>query len=135
MKMPGNDAPRMSKRPYSVTAISWLFIATGVVGFASHLSEFMAQRPVQYSILLLCFIAFLAILSGGFMLRGRNWARWLLLVWIALHVILSAFHRLSELLVHSLLFVVVAYFLMRRRSSSYFLGAKLTESPKIDGRP
>ena len=30
----------------------------------------------------------LAVLAGVFLLKGRNWARWLLLLWIAFHVIL-----------------------------------------------
>jgi hypothetical protein len=59
-----------------------------------------------------------------FMLRGCNWARWLLLVWIAYHVILSAFHSLSELVMHSLLFALVAYFLLRPQASAYFRGAR-----------
>ena len=33
----------------------------------------------------------LAMVSGAFMLRGHNWARWLALAWIIFHVILSIF--------------------------------------------
>ena len=87
----------MNKRPLSVTIISCLFIVAGAVGFAYHLTEFKAQGPFQSGIVGLCVVRLLAILSGVFMLRGCNWARWLLLVWIAYHVILSAFHSLSEL--------------------------------------
>ena len=54
------------------------------------------------------------------MLRGFNWARWLLVVWIAYHVILSAFHSPFEAAVHGLLFVIVAYFLFRPQASAYF---------------
>jgi O-antigen ligase len=55
-----------------------------------------------------------------FMLYGFNWARWLLVVWIAFHVILSGLHSQFELLVHSLLFAVVLYFLFRPEASAYF---------------
>jgi hypothetical protein len=58
------------------------------------------------------------------MLRGSNWARWLLLVWVAYHVILSAFHSLSGLAIHSLLFAVVAYFLFSPPPAAYFRGAR-----------
>jgi len=58
------------------------------------------------------------------MLRGRNWARWLLLIWIAYHVILSGVHSLFQLVVHGLLFAVIAYFLFRPRASAYFRGAR-----------
>ena len=107
----------MNKRPRSVTVISWLFVAAGAIGLAYHATEFKA---FQYEVVWVCLVRLLAILCGVFMLRGSNWARWLLLVWIAYHVILSAFHSLSELVVHSLLFAVVAYFLLRPQASAYF---------------
>jgi hypothetical protein len=112
----------MKNRPPSVTVISCLFIAAGVVGLAYHAGEFTTRPPIEYA--LVCFLRLLAILSGAFMLRGHNWARWLLLAWIAYHVVLSAFHSLSGLVTHGLLFAVVAYFLSRPRVSAYFRGAR-----------
>jgi len=111
----------MNKRPLSITVIGCLFIAAGLIGFAYHVTEF--KRPVEYEIVWVCLLRLLAILGGVFVLRGHNWARWLLLLWIAYHVILSAFHPLSELVVHSLLFAVVAYLLFRPKASAYFRGA------------
>jgi hypothetical protein len=90
----------MNRRPLSVTVISWLFVAAGAIGLAYHLTEFKGQ--FEYGLVWVCIVRFLAIVSGLFMLRGSNWARWLLLVWIVYHVILSAFHSLSELAMHSL---------------------------------
>jgi hypothetical protein len=87
-------------RPVAVTVIGWIFIAAGVVGLAYHATEFKAQRPFENDAVLVCFVRLLAILGGVFMLRGKNWARWLLLVWITYHVILSAFHTVSELVMH-----------------------------------
>jgi hypothetical protein len=110
----------MNKRPLSVTIISWLFIAAGAVGFTYHITEFKAQGQFQYALVWISLVRLLAILAGLFMLRGRNWARWLLLVWIAFHVVLSAFHTLSELAMHGVLFAVVAYFLFRPKASAYF---------------
>src|SRR5437667_12744380 len=114
----------MKKRPLSITIISWLFLAAGVIGLAYHATEFKADRPFQYDVVWVCLVRVLAILCGAFMLRGSNWARWLLLVWIACHVVLSAFHSLFELVIHSLLFAVVAYFLFRPQASAYFRGAR-----------
>jgi hypothetical protein len=71
-------------------------------------------------------VRLVAIICGAFMLRGRNWARWGLVVWLAYHVVLSALHTPFELLVHGLLFAVVLYFLFRQRASAYFRGAKAT---------
>ena len=111
----------MKSRPLSVTVIGWLSIAAGVVGLAYHAGEFRARPPLEYAIV--CFVRLLAILCGVFVLRGRNWARWLLLAWLAYHVALSAFHRLSQLVIHGLLLAAVAYLLFRPRASAYFRGA------------
>jgi hypothetical protein len=112
----------MSKRPRSITVISWIFVAAGVVGLAYHATEFKAQRPFDYDFLWVCFLRLLAILCGVFVLRGSNWARWGLVVWLGYHVILSVLHTPFELLVHSLLFVAVLYFLFRPQASAYFRG-------------
>jgi hypothetical protein len=119
----------MRKRPLSVTVIGCLFVAAGVVGLAYHASEFRERPPFEY--VLVCFVRLLAIISGVFMLRGSNWARWLLLAWIAYHVILSAFHTLSEFVTHGVLFAVVAYFLLRPRVRAYFRATRAEST----GRP
>ena len=117
----------MKKRPLSVTVISWLFIAAGTVGLAYHLPEF--KGPFNYELVWVCILRLLAILSGVFMLRGRNWARWLLLGWIVYHVILSAFHSLSELVMHGVLLLVVAYFLFQPKASAYFKAGRGPHQP------
>ena len=123
----------MNKRPLSVAIISYLFIVAGGGGFAYHLTEFKAGHPFQYDVVWVCLVRLIAIVCGVLMLRGSNRARWLLLVWIAYHVVLSALHSLSELAMHTLLFAIVAYFLLRRRASAYFRGARMeTPSGAID---
>jgi len=118
----------MNKRPRSVTVVSWLFIAAGVVGLTYHATEFKAQRPFDSELLWVCFVRLLAIVCGTFMLRGRNWARWGAVVWLGYHVILSVLHSPFELLTHSLLFIAVLYFLCRPRASAYFRGATRYET-------
>jgi hypothetical protein len=113
----------LNKRPLSVTVIGCIFIAAGVIGFAYHVTEFKTLRPFEYDLLWVVLLRLLAILGGVFVLRGHNWARWLLVIWIAYHVILSAFHSWFEVVVHGLLFAVVAYVLFRQRASAYFRGA------------
>jgi hypothetical protein len=112
----------MNKRPVAITIISWLFIAIGIIGFLYHISELKAPHPREYWLVLVCFIRLLAVLGGVFMLRGFNWARWLLVIWVAYHVVISAFHSPFELAVHSLLFAVVACLLFRPNASAYFQG-------------
>lgn len=115
----------MNKRPRSVTVISGIFMAAGVIGLAYHVTEFKTQDPFQYDLLWVFFLRLIAIICAVFMLRAGNWARWLLVTWIAYHVILSAFHSPPELILHSLLLAVVVYFLFRRSASVYFRGASV----------
>ena len=122
----------MIKRPLSVTIIGCLFVAAGTVGLAYHATEFTSDRPFQYELVLVCLVRLLAIVCGAFMLRGHNWARWGLLVWIAYHVVLSAFHAVSEFVMHGLLLAVIAWFLLRPRVSAYFRGANHMRSDSGD---
>jgi hypothetical protein len=108
------------KRPLSVTIIGWIYIATGIVGLAYHFSKFKVQHPFQFDIVWIGLVEIIAIASGAFMLRGKNWARWLAIAWIAFHVIISAFHPLGELVIHGLLFIVITYFLFRPLANEYF---------------
>jgi hypothetical protein len=104
------------KRPIPVTILGGLFVAAGLVGIAYHVSE----RPVDTSIILITFIRIIAIVGGVFLLVGQNWARWLLVAWLAFHVVVSAFHSLSEMAAHAVLLIVVAYFLFTPPASAYF---------------
>jgi hypothetical protein len=113
-------ARNMNKRPLSVTLIAWLYIAAGTIGLAYHLKELMPQHPFEYDVLWISLVRLIAIVAGVYMLRRSNWARWLALTWIVFHVILSAFHSWSELVLHSVLCAVFAYFLFRLPADHYF---------------
>ncbi|SRR6266540_1385686 len=122
----------MNKRPLSITVISYVFIGAGVVGLVYHATEFLAQRPFEYDLVWVCFVRFLAILCGVFMLRGSNWARWLLVVWMGYHIALSVLHSPLQLFVHSLLLAVILYFLFRPQASVYFRGTRLGNISRRD---
>jgi hypothetical protein len=113
----------MNRRPASVTVIGCLLIAAGIVGIVYHASEFKGH-PFQYEMIWISLVRLTAVLCGVYMLRGSNWARWLALLWIAFHVVVSAFHSLAEFAMHALLFVVFAYFLLRPAAAQYFRGAR-----------
>jgi len=104
------------KRPLPVTILGCLFIVVGLVGLAYHLS----QRPLDRWVALVSFIRVLAFLGGVFLLKGRTWARWLVLVWLAFRVGLSAFQSRSNCLAHGVLLLAVAYFLVTPPDSQYF---------------
>lgn len=108
------------KRPFSVTFLGYLFILVGVGALVFHL----VRGSLDYWMLLIAFVEIVAIVAGVFLLKGRNWARWLLLFWIAFHVIASALNSLSASAPHLLLLVAVAYFLFTPPDSRYFGSAR-----------
>ena len=115
----------VSKRPLSVTIIGWLFIAAGTVGLLYHARELKMGSPFDNDAVWVCVVRLLAIIGGVFVLRSHNWARWLLLLWMVYHVVLSAYHSLSQVITHALLLALIAYFLLRRQASAYFRSARI----------
>jgi hypothetical protein len=107
------------KRPISVTIIACVYLAVGTLAFVYHFRELLSLQRDSVSIEL---TEFLAVVSGAFMLRGHNWARWLALAWIAFHVILSVFESDHGLAIHGLLSVVIAWILFRPEAARYFRG-------------
>ncbi len=132
----------MDKRPRAITVISWIFIAFGSIALlASSLSlvdtsaaQIIAELKAHW---MAHVVRILAVVSGVFMLYGYNWARWLLVVWLGYHVILSVLHSPLQLLVHTLFLAVALYFLFRPQASAYFRYTRAAEppqSPKADNR-
>ena len=110
----------MSNRPRSITVIGWIFVVTGCAGLASAVARSAARHPFDGDFLWMCALRLFAILCGVFVLRGSKWARWGLVAWLGYHVALSVLHASFELIVHSLLFVTVLYFLFRPQASVFF---------------
>jgi hypothetical protein len=107
------------KRPLPVTILGCLFIVAGLVGFVYHLSE----SPLDRWVVLISIVRIIAVVGGVFLLMGHNWARWLILAWLAFHVVVSAFHSLSESIAHVVLLIIVSYVLLRPPASRYFQSA------------
>jgi hypothetical protein len=111
----------MNKRPVTVTILACLLIITGVVGIAYHLSDFSTKDLFEYGNVTILIVRIIAIVGGVFLLRRRNWARWLSIAWIAFHLILSFFHNVQEVLIHTFVFALFAWFLFRPEARAYFL--------------
>src|SRR5258706_15521639 len=107
------------KRPLPVTIIGCLFIVAGLVGLLYNLSE----SPLDHWIVLIAIVRIIAFVGGVFLLMAHNWARWLMLAWLAFNVVVSAFHSLSELIAHVVLLVIVGFVLLRTPVSKYFQSA------------
>jgi len=106
-----------NQRPLAVTGVAWLFIAVGTVGFVFHSPELLR---LQKDAFLIEFTELLALVAGLFMLRGRNWARWLTLAWMLFHVLLSAFPPGRELVFHIVIFIGIAWLLLQPDAARYF---------------
>jgi hypothetical protein len=109
-----------NKRPLSITILGCLYIGVGSVGFVYHLYEILATQAFHNDDFLAEFIEFVAIVCGAFMLRGHNWARWVALAWIAVHVVLSAFRAFPEFAIHGLFCAAIAWILLRPEAARYF---------------
>ena len=133
----------MNKRPLSITVVGWLFVCVGCVSLVAGVRKFIspsthanmpgsnAQNALDLALVVVRAMAEAA--GGAFVLRGHNWARWLLVGWLTFHVVLSALHPLDELLVHSVLFAVGLYVLFRAPASAYFRSTTtLPRIPKSD---
>lgn len=113
------------RSPLSITILGCVYIAVGAIGFISHFTEFLGRSAFQYDAVWIELTESLAIICGIFLLRGQNWARWLALVWIAFHVVLSAFHALPEFAIHCVFCAVIAWFLFRPAAGRYFGNARI----------
>ena len=109
------------KRPLPVTLVAWLFIIAGVVGVTHHIGDFDPGRSIVQGALWVQFVRLLAIVGGVFLLRGANWARWLVVVWLIFHVGISAMHGdVSGTIAHAALAAAVGYLLFRPATSPFF---------------
>ena len=104
------------KRPFQVTMLGWLFIAVGILSTIFHLWKSSLDRWTVPILL----VGIIAIVAGVFLLRGARWARWLVLAWLAFHVVVSAFNSLSDAMAHLVLLLVVGYVLLGPPTSHYF---------------
>ena len=119
----------MPKRPISVTIISLLFIAIGLLSqfdTLSHLNRYRGSgtptREWIYGFLLMELTRVLAIVAGVLMLKRSKYSRWLAIVWLAFHVMLSFHHAIVEVAMHAVFLVLLTFFLFRRPANEYFRG-------------
>lgn len=109
-----------AKRPIGVLLLSFLYIAVGAIGFVFNFPKLVTLQKDSIWIELTELVAFIA---GAFMFRGRNWARWLALVWIAFHVAIS-FPVVRQIVTHSMVFALIAWVLFRPDARRYFTPLK-----------
>jgi hypothetical protein len=115
-------------RPFSVTFIACLYLAVGAVGFVYHLHEALGRPSFQYDDVLIEVTELIAFVAGVFLLYGRNWARWVAVAWIAVHVVFIAFESFRGFAFHLVICILIAWALFEPKASQYFRGERIQES-------
>jgi len=115
----------MRKRPFAVTVVGWLIVAAGVFGLVHGFAGAKTLWPPEQDLIWIVLIDVAGIVCGVFLLRGRNWARWLTLVWIGAHVVIVSFFNRREVLAHLVIFAMIGYLLIFRGDvREYFRGER-----------
>ena len=113
---------RLQPRPLIVTVIGWLFVVFGSAGaIATFVGLVRDHAPTSNMDLLILTIRILGAIGGAFLLLGRNWARWLLIGWMAYHVVIGTLHGPFQFLVHAAFLVGLCFALFRPAVSAWFL--------------
>jgi len=107
----------MKKPPVSVLVVISVYLLVGVIGFVYHFRELAAGHQDAIAIEL---TELTAVVAAVGLLKRKNWARWLALVWVVFHVVISLFHPLPELLIHTALCIAIAWLLFRPATASWF---------------
>jgi hypothetical protein len=89
---------------------------TGIIYHAAELKDLFTDRNVSW-----IFVVRLAAVAGGwFALRGNNWARALLVTWIAYHVYVSFHHTMEQVVIHVLFTALTLLALFNKKANAYF---------------
>jgi hypothetical protein len=108
------------KRMASVVAVGVVFLGLGVLDVWRGVAPlFGAAKRLASDDLLVLAIGVAALVGGTFVIRGRNWARWLLAAWMLLHVVISIAHP-AQLVAHLAIFGFIAVMLLRPAASAHF---------------
>ncbi len=108
------------KRPISVTLIAVLLLLSGTAGIAYHITDVKTWHPFPYEYIAILLIRLLAILAGIYLLRGHDWARWVALLWVAFHLMISFWNSWSQVVVHTAVLAIFAWVLLRPAATAYF---------------
>ena len=115
-----SNPERSPRKPSpSILCVGVLFLALGVLDVWRGIAPLAGSGRLAGDDAQVLAIGIAALVGGSYVLRGRNWARWLLAGWMALHVVISA-GKPAELGAHLVIFGCVAFLLFRARASAWF---------------
>lgn len=107
----------LARRPVPVLIVAAAYLAVGIIGFIAHFHDLLANPSEGVWMEL---TELVAAVTGVFLLRGRNWARWVAVAWIAFHVGLSAFDSMGGVAVHGVMAALIAWLLFRPETGRWF---------------
>ena len=108
----------MRRPPPSLALIAALFLALACLDLYRGIAPLVQSGHLAGDDVIVLAIGVAAAIGGIFLLRGHEWARWLLAAWLALHVAISIPHP-GLLLAHVLIFGLIAFFLFRPQATSF----------------
>ena len=110
----------MRKPIPSILVVGIIFLALGVLDVWRGVAPLVGApgRLAGDDVLVLA-IGVAALIGGMFVLRGHNWARWLLAAWMALHVAISV-GKPTALVAHLVIFGFIAFLLFRPPAATHF---------------
>ncbi|MDU9047489.1 MAG: hypothetical protein Q3M30_01475 [Candidatus Electrothrix sp. Rat3] len=119
-------------KPKSITVICWISIITGVFSLVVTTIDFYnspadpeaAENPISFFLhVILIYTPFIIMLiSGVAMLKGKNWARLLYIVWVVISLIIQMITSpvKAEIIPNVFLSAIIVFFLFRPRANNYF---------------
>lgn len=122
----------MANRPLSITVIAWFSIVVGALSLASdfitltglttHESIGRAAVPIPIQHAMALTGGAVSLMCGYFLLHGKNWARWLFVIWYTIqHAYGLLVYPISLARIPGIIiFLVFTYFLYRAQASAYF---------------
>lgn len=122
----------MATRPTSVSVIAWFLIVVGGISIVATtamigdpimiegMNKTPLPIPVQYAINYLGLM--IMLISGIFMLKGKDWSRKLYVGWslIGFAIGLATSPMRMMMIPGLVLFVVIAFFLFRPKANAFF---------------
>lgn len=110
--------PHASPRPLLITILGWLFILAGLAELILHVIRI--HRPVQPWDIGIPLLELVLVACGVFLLRGSNWARWLAVAWIAVHVGVGFLDSFRRGMIHTIIFLIFTWILFRPEVNAWF---------------
>jgi hypothetical protein len=115
-----SEEPIARRRFPGILVVGVLFLSLGAVDVYQGLAPMLrTTAPPATDDMQVLAVGIAALVGGGFVLRGRNWARWLLAGWMLLHVVISVGHP-GRLVAHLAIFGCMAFILFRPGARAFF---------------